>query len=141
MSREEDMMSDELSSMSEIPFGVSAALNGDPLLQGLRKKSSEGFILGGVMLKSKLGEGGTGAVYLGWHTRLSCPVAVKVLKDASAQNLPMFLREARLTVAIDHPNLVRVFDVNIDSESKIYYMVMEYIDGSSAYQHYERNYA
>lgn len=134
-------MSEDLGSMSEIPFGVSSALNGDPLLAPLRKKSSEGLMLGGVLLKSKLGEGGTGAVYLGWHTRLSCPVAVKVLKDASAQNLPMFLREARLTVSIDDPNLVRVFDVNIDADTKMYYMVMEYIDGSSAYQHYERNYA
>jgi CheY-like chemotaxis protein len=140
-SREAVQMSDEFNAVSEIPLGVSNALYADPLLAKLRKQTGDGLMLGGVLLKSKLGEGGTGAVYLGWHTRLSCPVAVKVLKDASAQNLPMFLREARLTVAIDHPNLVRVFDVNVDNSTKIYYMVMEYIEGLSAYQHYERQHA
>jgi serine/threonine protein kinase len=139
--KEAAMMTEGLGALSEIPSGLSHALHNDPLLKSLRSEAGDDILLGGVLLKSKLGEGGTGSVYLGWHTRLSCPVAVKVLKDASEQNLPMFLREARLTVSIDHPNLVRVFDVNVDNATRMYYMVMEYIEGFSAYQHYERVHA
>jgi len=73
-------------------------------------------------------------VYLGWHTRLRFPVAVKILKDPTPANLPQFLREARLTVSVDHPNLVRVFDVDVEPRTGLHYIVMEYVDGCSAYQ-------
>ena len=120
--------------MSDTHSRVSDGLDNDPLLQPLRKFQREALMLGGVLLKSKLGEGGMGTVYLGWHTRLNLPVAVKVLKEATPANLPMFLREARLTVSIDHPNLVRVFDVNFDMHSGLHYIVMEFISGISAFQ-------
>lgn len=120
--------------MSDTRTTVSDTLDMDPLLQPLRKIHKEALMLGGVLLRAKLGEGGMGSVYLGWHTRLSLPVAVKVLKEATPANLPMFLREARLTVSIDHPNLVRVFDVNYDSVSGLHYIVMEYVSGISAFQ-------
>jgi len=98
-------------------------------------KDGEGLMLGGVMLKEKIGEGGMGTVYRGMHTRLNFPVAVKILKEASVENLSLFLREARLTVSIDHPNLVRVLDVNCDTASQMHYIIMEYIEGYSAYQY------
>src|SRR5262249_25109114 len=40
-----------------------------------------------------------------------------------------FLREARAAAALDHPNIVRVFDMC--QEDKLLYMVMEYVDGIS----------
>lgn len=127
--------------MSDSGVNVSEGLDTDPLLEPLRKLQRDALMLGGVLLRTKLGEGGMGSVYLGWHTRLNLPVAVKVLKEATPANLPMFLREARLTVSLDHPNLVRVFDVNFDAASGLYYIVMEYISGISAYRFLEEQLA
>ena len=42
-------------------------------------------------------------------------------------------------VSIDHPNLVRLFDINVDPESGLHYMFMEYVEGCSAYQLLERS--
>src|SRR5207248_7329767 len=75
-----------------------------------------------------------GSVYLGWHIRLNVQVAVKVLKEVTPANLSMFVREARMTVSLEHPNLMRVFDVNHDSASNLHYIIMEYVEGKSAIQ-------
>ena len=105
----------------------------DPLLSSLRRWQADVMILGGVVLKSKLGSGGMGNVYYGLHTRLNLPVAVKVLKDRSQESFQTCLREARLTVSIDHPNLVRVYDVNTEPLSGLHYIVMECVQGCSAF--------
>jgi len=128
----------EPTAMCALPAQAPNALDADPLLAPLRVLPNEPVTLGGVLLKGKIGEGGMAGVYLGWHTRLKFPVAVKILKDPSALNLPMFLREARLTVSVDHPNLVRVFDVNAEPRSGLHYIVMEYVDGCSAYELLQR---
>lgn len=110
------------------------SLADDPHLAKLRKWQGDSLILGGVVLKQRLGEGGMGRVYLGQHTRLGLPVAVKILKEPSPQHLQLFLREARLTARLEHPNLVRVYDVNTDRLSGIHYLVMEYVEGGSVYE-------
>ena len=97
---------------------------------------ADGSMLKGVQLQAVIAEGGMATVYKGWHTRLDIPVAVKVLKDNDA---PMFFREAHLTVSLEHPNLVRVYDIDTDPVSGMQYMVMEYVDGCSAYQLLERS--
>jgi serine/threonine protein kinase len=59
-------------------------------------------------------------------------VAVKVLPDAGAEDpsiFQRFQREARAGATLDHPNIVRVFDV--DEDEKRHFLVMEYIDGLS----------
>jgi serine/threonine protein kinase len=127
--------------VSEVPASVCAGpaerslkADPDPLLDSIARAENGAPMLGGVLIRNKLGEGGMAGVYLGWHTRLRAPVAVKILKDPSGTNLPMFLREARLMVSVDHPNLVRVFDVNVEPRSGLHYIVMEYVEGCSAYQ-------
>src|SRR5689334_4238008 len=112
---------------------VSKDLDSDPTLAALKEKQQEGIILGGVLLKSVIAEGGMGTVYQGFHTRLDIPVAVKILKRQYESDLDSFLREARLTASIEHPNLVRVYDVNVEPLTKLNYIVMEYISGCSAY--------
>ncbi|HEY3321684.1 MAG TPA: protein kinase [Planctomycetota bacterium] len=91
-------------------------------------------MVGGVRLQRLLGEGGMGQVYLGWHTRLNILVAVKLLKRGCALDEPMFVREARLTARIEHPNLVRIFDVDKNAASGETFIVMEYVQGTSAYE-------
>src|SRR5579864_6828273 len=58
--------------------------------------------------------------------------AVKVLPAAKADDpasLERFYREARAVAALDHPNIVRAYD--IDQEENLHFLVMEYVDGSS----------
>src|SRR5262249_16893527 len=59
-------------------------------------------------------------------------VALKVLPRAKADDpssLERFYREARAVAALDHPNIVRAYD--IDQEDKLHFLVMEYVDGAS----------
>ena len=118
------------------------SLASDPLLSGVPER--EGYkVLGGVVVYQKLGQGGMGAVYRGKHLRLNIEVAVKVM--APPPNLPpqladqfvkRFLREAQLAAMTSHQNLVRVIDVS--SESGVYFLVMDYVDGESAGERLKR---
>jgi serine/threonine protein kinase len=79
-----------------------------------------------------IGAGGMGAVYLCEHTLMRRLVALKVLpveKLADPSNEDRFYREARAIAALDHPNIVRAYD--IDQYEKLHFLVMEYVDGTS----------
>ncbi|QJX00896.1 serine/threonine protein kinase [Frigoriglobus tundricola] len=79
-----------------------------------------------------IGAGGMGAVYLCEHTLMRRLVALKVLpveKLDDQSNLDRFHREARAVAALDHPNIVRAYDV--DQYDKLHFLVMEYVDGHS----------
>jgi serine/threonine protein kinase len=79
-----------------------------------------------------IGTGGMGAVYLCEHTLMKRLVALKVLpveKLEDQSNLERFYREARAVAALDHPNIVRAYD--IDQYEKLHFLVMEYVDGAS----------
>jgi serine/threonine protein kinase len=79
-----------------------------------------------------IGAGGMGAVYLCEHTLMKRLVALKVLpveKLDDQSNLDRFYREARAVAALDHPNIVRAYD--IDQYEKLHFLVMEYVDGAS----------
>ena len=79
-----------------------------------------------------IGAGGMGAVYLCEHTLMRRLVALKVLpveKLDDPSNLERFHREARAVAALDHPNIVRAYD--IDQFEKLHFLVMEYVDGTS----------
>jgi len=93
--------------------------------------------LGGIPLYKKLGQGGMGAVYLGKHPRLGVEVAVKILPfhlaDQDPNAIEYFMREANVAARLNHPSLVRIFDVNVDGDPKagsaIWYLVMEFVSG------------
>jgi serine/threonine protein kinase len=79
-----------------------------------------------------IGAGGMGAVYLCEHTLMKRLVALKILpteKLEDPSNLERFHREARAVAALDHPNIVRAYD--IDLHEKLHFLVMEYVDGNS----------
>jgi serine/threonine protein kinase len=79
-----------------------------------------------------IGAGGMGAVYLCEHTLMRRLVALKVLpveKLEDPSSLERFYREARAVAALDHPNIVRAYD--IDQFEKLHFLVMEYVDGTS----------
>jgi serine/threonine protein kinase len=73
-----------------------------------------------------------GTVFLCEHTSMRRRVAIKVLPVAKAKDpsyLERFYREARAVAALDHPNIVRAYD--IDQDEKLHFLVMEYVDGAS----------
>src|SRR6185312_5207454 len=79
-----------------------------------------------------IGAGGMGAVYLCEHTLMKRLVALKVLPVEKLEDpscLERFHREARAVAALDHPNIVRAYD--IDVHEKLHFLVMEYVDGNS----------
>jgi serine/threonine protein kinase len=90
------------------------------------------FSLGKYKVLERLGAGGMGTVYLCEHKLMRRRVAVKVLPAAKAEDsssLERFYREARAVAALDHPNIVRAYD--IDQDDKLHFLVMEHVDGAS----------
>jgi serine/threonine protein kinase len=107
------------------------------LLAGRHK----GFRVGPYVIQDLLGRGGMGAVYLGEHLDLHRKVAIKVLAPGKGDDqklaLERFLREARAAAALDHPNIVRIFDVARHNDAP--YLVMEYVEGETLQQTLDRD--
>src|SRR5581483_9691115 len=86
--------------------------------------------LGPYEILNLLGAGGMGEVYKARDTRLGRTVALKVLppdKVADPERKARFLHEAKAVSALNHPNIVTVYD--IASEGGVDYIVMEYLSG------------
>jgi len=91
-----------------------------------------GTQLGPYEVMSVLGAGGMGEVYCALDTRLNRRVALKVLPAAStldADRLQRFEQEARAASALNHPNIVTIYDVG--GADSLRYMAMELIEGST----------
>ncbi len=88
----------------------------------------EGTPFGKYVLVEELGRGAMGIVHKAWDPALSRHVAIKFLADgAPSEQLERFLREARSTAGLKHPNLARVFESG--EQGGRYYMVMQYVPG------------
>ncbi len=81
-----------------------------------------------------LGRGGMGEVYMVEHLLLRRVVAMKLMTaqepgSGGTGATERFFREARAVAALDHPNVVRVFDMDRTAFGP--FLVMEYVDGSN----------
>jgi eukaryotic-like serine/threonine-protein kinase len=97
--------------------------------------------LGGYRLLRRLGEGGMGAVYLGYKEGDDQPVAIKVLNEHLVESpgfVDRFLREARNGASLNHPNIVRTYLVNHDQLTNKYFLVLEFVDGPTTQTLLER---
>ena len=92
--------------------------------------------LGGFDLICKIGQGGMGSVFKARQVSLDRIVALKVLPPSIAQNNPVFIerfiREARTSAKLNHPNVVQGIEVGQDEATKLYYFAMEFVDGPTA---------
>jgi WD40 repeat protein len=91
-----------------------------------------GTKLGPYEIVSLLGAGGMGEVYRAHDSRLKREVAIKVLPQAlslDADRLRRFEQEALATAALNHPNILAVFDIGTDGGSP--YVVSELLEGET----------
>jgi eukaryotic-like serine/threonine-protein kinase len=94
-----------------------------------------GTKLGPYEIVSPLGAGGMGEVYRARDTRLGREVAIKILPQYLAQDLSRaqrFEHEARVLGALNHPNLLAIYDVGAQDE--IHFLVSELLDGATLRQ-------
>lgn len=91
-----------------------------------------GLLGGRYELRDVLGFGATAEVCDGWDTRLSRPVAIKLLRrglSSQADVRQRFEIEARAAAGLNHPNIVRVYDIGNDNETP--FIVMERLPGDT----------
>ncbi|MFH0937747.1 MAG: protein kinase [Planctomycetota bacterium] len=100
------------------------------LYQRLVQERGDPPVLGGVLLSKLLGEGGMGMVFKGFHLRLSIPVAVKIMPALVSGAQTPLLSEARVGARVNHPNVVRVYDLG--KEGSFFFMIQEYVEGKTA---------
>jgi serine/threonine protein kinase len=89
-----------------------------------------GQVIGGSTIESFVAAGGMGLVYKARKKYLDKVVALKVLKPHLAtvpSFLARFLREGKVASRLEHPGIVKVFDVGEDGGR--YYLVMEFVEG------------
>lgn len=81
-------------------------------------------------IKSLIGEGGMGNVYLGEHTSIGRKVAIKVLRPELSSNEEIrkrFKNEAKVMASLQHQGIVTLFDYHEDENGL--YLIMEYVEG------------
>src|SRR5213592_3862339 len=95
-----------------------------------------GTKLGRYEIRSKIGEGGMGEVYSARDEKLNRDVAIKVLPATLSQNadrLRRFEQEAQAAGALNHPNILAVYDVGTHDGSP--YIVSELLEGEELREH------
>src|SRR5438876_12236500 len=90
---------------------------------------STGTKLGRYEIRSKIGEGGMGAVYRAQDTKLDRKVALKILPADLASNrdrMDRFVREAKSAAALSHPNIAQIFEIGEHDGTHL--IAMEFVD-------------
>jgi len=86
-------------------------------------------------IRGKIGQGGLGAVYRGYDTRMNREVAIKRISvtnddpDLQAESTRQLVKEAAALASLQHPHIVTVYDVGSDQDGP--YVVMELLSGKT----------
>jgi len=91
---------------------------------------------GKYQITQRIGRGGMAEVYKAYQPNLARHVAIKMLHMHLLEEETLrsrFEQEAKHIAALDHPNIIRVYDV--DREGEVFYIVMEYVEGNTL-KHY-----
>src|SRR5213082_3573651 len=93
---------------------------------------STGTKLGRYEIRSKIGAGGMGEVYLAQDTKLDRKVALKILPADVASNrdrMERFIREAKSAAALNHPHIAHIYEIG-EAEG-VNFIAMEFVDGKT----------
>src|SRR6266511_2265784 len=96
---------------------------------------NQGTKLGRYEIRSKLGAGGMGEVYLAQDTKLDRKVALKILPAELAANqerMWRFTQEAKAAAALNHPNIAHVYEIG--EPERLHFIAMEFVDGQTLSQ-------
>ena len=121
-------------------MGASAALANAKAMpaEAAQAAKDPNRVFGKYVLLSELGRGGAGVVYKAWDTILLQYVALKFIRNqddsdadstSGSSQIEEFQREARMSVRLRHPNIVRIYEMGCMSNR--YYLSMEYIEGGT----------
>ena len=91
-----------------------------------------GQLIGHYRILEKIGSGGMGEVFRARDERLGRDVALKLIKPSSSNNpdhLRRFEQEARAAAALNHPNILAIYDVGFEGENP--YIVSELLEGKT----------
>jgi eukaryotic-like serine/threonine-protein kinase len=94
-----------------------------------------GQLLGHYRILEKIGSGGMGEVFRARDERLGRDVALKLIRPASTGNpdhLRRFEQEARAAAALNHPNILAIYDVGFEGSGP--YIVSELLEGKNLRQ-------
>lgn len=108
-------------------------------LAGEREPSLVGKQLGAYQVISVLGFGGMGEVYLARDERLNRKLALKLLPQQftrDADRVRRFEREARAASALNHPNIITIYDIG--EMAGTYFIAAEFVEGQTLRQLIER---
>src|SRR5881628_204194 len=98
-----------------------------------------GTKLGRYEIRSKIGEGGMGEVYLAEDTQLGRRVAIKLLRPETTSDedaRKRLVREARAAATLDHPNICSIYEVGeADGRS---FIAMQYVEGETVASRIQR---
>jgi serine/threonine-protein kinase len=112
-------------------LAVMIATVGVHTIGALRRQAYVAKQLGQYRLKSRIGSGGMGEVYLAEHQMMKRPCAVKLIRPEKAgdpQMLARFEREVRATAKLSHWNSIDIYDYGRTADGTFYY-VMEFLPG------------
>ena len=123
--------------MGSIANEISSRAHGPGVKSAVSEAASKTVkMLGGFELIVKIGQGGMGTVFRARQVSLDREVALKILPSRIAQKDPVFverfIREARTSAKLNHPNIVQGIEVGKDEATGLYYFAMEFIDGPTA---------
>jgi eukaryotic-like serine/threonine-protein kinase len=93
---------------------------------------SSGTRLGRYEIRSRLGAGGMGEVYLAQDTKLDRKVALKILPGELASHrdrMERFIREAKAAATLNHPNIAHIYEIGEADGAN--FIAMEYVDGAT----------
>lgn len=100
----------------------------------LLKGDTDGFVLGGYRILYKIASGSFGRVYRADDPSTGRTVAIKVLRKKWSEDkhkIELFMREGRMGMSLQHPNIVELIAVNHEKKSNQFYIVMEFVEGGN----------
>jgi serine/threonine protein kinase len=100
---------------------------------------SKGDQIGRYRIRSAIGKGGMGEVFLAEDTELERLVALKVLPEDlanDAERMRRFVQEAKSASALNHPNIITIHEIG--KTDNTHFIATEYIEGETFHNHLKK---